>query len=168
MSEKNICNKICIETIEQIGLDETTKYLMTLDPYYDYTDEELDKIDALTEKIINQYTWPVVYQKWSSYLYNNCPTEENVIRFAHSFFCYGSKQFIPDPLRFISYFYYRVDVTKNQDAFDIFDSLAITILPNAGLVNMMEEPCYAAETDPRIQAEIANWKRNEKQGDKHD
>lgn len=144
-----------------LDLKETSKYLLSLDPDFDYTDDELDQQDSLAEQLINDYSWPVVYHEWCNYLYNCCPTDTDVIRFAHNFWDYGGERPIPDPIRFIAYLYYRVDVRSNTDAFDIFDSLAISILPRAGLVNMIEEPCYAAESDPRIQAEIEKWRQIE-------
>ena len=147
----------------ELNLKETSELLLTLDPDADYSGEELDHFNDLAENLIRQYTWSVVWQEWSDYLYNHCPSDEDVVRFAHNFFDYASDRPVPEPLRFIAYFYYRVDVTKNSDAFDIFDSLSITVLPNRGLVNLMKEPNYAAESDPRIQAEIANWKRQQKE-----
>ena len=146
---------------KSINLKEVSKKLLSLDPYYDYSNAELDELDNLAQTLITQYTWPVVYQEWSHYLYTKCPTDEDVVRFAHNYFDYGYDKPIPDPLQFIAYFYYRVNVLDNQDAFDIFDSLAIKVLPAAGLVDLIEEPLYAAETDPRIQAEIENWKQKE-------
>lgn len=142
-------------------LRETSKFLLTIDPDYDYSDAELDHFEDLAEALINQYGWSTVYKEWTRFLHEECPTDKDVVWFALNFSSYAPDIALPDPLQFIAYFYYRVDTTKNSRAFDIFDSLAITVLPNAGLVNMMEQPCYAAETDPRIQAEIANWKRVE-------
>lgn len=141
-----------------LDLHNTSTYLLTLDPDHDYSSDELDAQEDTADALIHQYGWGAVYQEWSNYLYHSCPTDDDVVRFAFNYFNYASDRPIPDPLRFIAYLYYRVDVSQNERAFDIFDSLAITILPSAGLVNIMEEPCYAAETDPRIQAEIAIWK----------
>lgn len=146
---------------ETIDLKETSRYLLTLDPDYDYSDTELDQFEDLANGLIKQYGWSTVYKEWSRFLHEECPTDQDVVWFALNFSSYAPDIALPDPLQFIAYLYYRVDTTKNSRAFDIFDSLAITVLPNAGLVNMMEQPCYAAESDPRIQAEIANWKRTE-------
>ena len=143
---------------KSVNLKEVSKKLLSLDPDYDFSNEELDELDSLAQALITQHTWPVVYQEWSHFLYTQCPTDDDVIRFAHGYFDYGYDKPIPDPLRFIAYFYYRVNVDKNPDAHHIFDSLAITVLPAAGLVNLTEEPNYAAEADPRILAEIENWK----------
>ena len=146
---------------KNLDLKETSKLLLTLDPDFDYSNEELDQFEELAEELINQYGWSTVYKEWSRFLHEECPTDKDVVWFALNFSSFAPDIALPDPLQFIAYLYYRVDTTKNSRAFDIFDSLAITVLPNAGLVNMMEQPCYAAEADPRIQAEIANWKRVE-------
>ena len=149
---------------EKLDLKETSKFLLTLDPNYDYSSEELDHFEDLAEELISQYGWPTMYKEWSRFLHEECPTDDDVVRFALNYSSYSHDTVLPDPLQFIAYLYYLVDTTKNSTAFDIFDSLAITVLPTAGLVNMMEQPCYAAENDPHIQAEIANWKRIEPRG----
>ncbi len=147
----------------KLNLKETSEYLLSLDPNYDYSNEELDHLDDLATELLSQYSWSDVYTEWSDYLYNRCPTDEDVIRFAHNFFDYSNDNVVPDPLQFIAYLYYRVDVTKNRDAFDIFDSLAITVLPNAGLLGPYDLDYYAAESDPRILKEIEKWRIHEKE-----
>ena len=146
---------------ENIDLKETSRYLLTLDPDYDYSNEELDRDIDIADALIKKYGWPTVYKEWSRFLHEECPTDKDVIWFAHNYSSYALDTVLPDPLQFIAYLYYRVDTGKNQDAARIFDSLAITVLPTAGLVDLIEDPYYAAENDPRIQAEIANWERIE-------
>ena len=141
--------------IEKLDLIETTRYIFTLDWDTDFTDEELDKLDAMVEQLISENGWPKVYETWCAYLHNECKNDWSVVNFACHYWDYAHDRYVPDPIHFIAYLYYRVDTSKNSRACEIFDSLAITILPNAGLLDMMEEPNYAAEKDPRIQAEIA-------------
>ena len=138
-----------------LDLEETTKRLMSLDPEADYTDEELEQYDDLSDELIRQYSWPEVYKTWSNYLYTQCPDEQDVIWFAHNFFAYSPDSSIPDPVHFTAYLYYRVDTSLNEDAYQIFDSVAIKVLENSGVINMMNTPLWTAETDPRIQAEIS-------------
>ena len=144
-----------------LDLKDTTKYIFSLDWDTDFTDEELDKLDAMVEQLIVENGWPKVYETWCDYLHTECKDDWSVVNFANHYWDYAHDRYVPDPIHFIAYLYYRVDTSKNSRACDIFDSLAITILPNAGLLDMMEEPNYAAETDPRILAEIAVIKSQE-------
>lgn len=141
-----------------LDLEETTKRLMSLDPEADYTDEELEQYDDLSDKLIRQYTWPEVYKAWSNYLYTQCPSEQDVIWFAHNFFDYSPDHSVSDPIHFVAYLYYRVDTSGNEDAYQIFDSVAMKVLENSGIINMMNTPLWTAETDPRIQAEISAFR----------
>lgn len=143
------------------NLHKASRMLMKLDPFNEDTEEELDYYETTAKTLIQKYGWRAIFKEWSNILFNECPTDQDVIWFAHNFYCYYDELPVPNPLSFVAYFYYRVDVSKNQDAFDIFDSLAISILPREGLLDLVEEPCYAAETDPRIIAEIEKWKAKE-------
>ena len=146
---------------EKLDLQETTAYIFSQDATRDYSDEEILELEALVDRLISEYSWPTVYEAWREYLHTKCTTDTDVINFAQNYFDYAKDRHIPDPIQFIAYLYYRVDAHENASAFDIFDSLAITILPNAGLVDMMNDSCYAAETDPRIQKEIARLRKLE-------
>ena len=140
-----------------------TRKLFSQNVYDDsIPDEEFDKLEELAEEVIEKYGWNNVYSDWISYLYDECTTDDMVVNFATLFLNYdGCEKYNPDPYKFIAYLYYRVDVTKNSDAFDIFDTIAITLLPHAGLVNLYEDPNYSAQLDPKIQAEIAIFKSKE-------
>ena len=153
MEELNMNNKL--------DLQKTSEYILSQDAMKDYSDEEILQLEATVEQLISEYSWPKVYEVWINYLHTKCKSDEAVINFAQNFFDYAHERHIPDPIHFIAYLYYRVDAHKNELAFDIFDSLAITILPNAGLVDIVQNPGYAAEADPRIQAEIAVIKAQE-------
>ncbi|SDA38992.1 hypothetical protein SAMN02910275_00152 [Butyrivibrio sp. INlla18] len=146
---------------KDLDLKKTTEYIFSLDWDKDFTDKELDDLDQLVEDLITKYGWNDVYQAWCEYLHKNCKDDWSVVNFALHFFDYAHDRYIPDPVHFIAYLYYRVDTKTNSRAFDIFDSLAITILPNAGLLDMTEESNYAAETDPRIQSEIEAIRKQE-------
>ena len=150
MEEKEIMdNKEYIKKI--------TEELFSIDPLDETVSAEiLDKNDELAEELLSNYNWTDIYDIWMEYLHTQCSTTEDVIKFANNFWGYnGQEQYIPDPIHFIAYLYYRVDTQKYPEAFTILDSLAITILPNAGLVDMIANPNYSPETDTRIQAEIA-------------
>ncbi|MBQ8280092.1 MAG: hypothetical protein IJZ23_09655 [Roseburia sp.] len=148
--------------VEKDNIIKITEELFALDPLDDsISDEILDANDEKAEELISKYPWLDIYEVWMEYLHTKCPTPEDVIKFANNFFgYYGHEQYIPDPIHFIAYLYYRVDTNVYPDAFTILDSLAITVLQNAGLVDMMTQPNYSAETDSRIQAEIAIIRAN--------
>ena len=97
-------------------LRETSKFLLTIDPDYDYSDAELDHIEDLAEALINQYGWSTVYKEWTRFLHEECPTDKDVVWFALNFSSYAPDIALPDPLQFIAYLYYRVDTTKKQQS----------------------------------------------------
>lgn len=136
-------------TVEQM-----TEYLFSLDWDNDFTDDELEQLETMVNDTIAEYSWPTVYSAWCEYLHTKCNDDWSVVNFARHYWDYAHERYIPDPIHFIAYLYYQVDTKTNDDAMQIFDSLSIAILENAGLLDMMKEPLYTAERDPRIQAEI--------------
>ena len=151
-----------IEMKKHNDLIQKSEYLLSQDSMKEYTDEEILKLDSMVDELIAKYGWEEVYKTWIDYLHTECKTDQEVVNFARNFFDYASDRYIPDPIHFMAYLYYRVDTQTNPLAFDIFDSLAITILPNAGLINNNEIDSYSAEADPRIQVEIEKIKKKEK------
>lgn len=148
--------------MNNLDLIKTTEYIFSLDWDNDFSDEELDKLDETVETLISEYGWDNVYKEWCNYLHTKCDDDWSVINFARHYWDYAHDRYIPDPVHFIAYLYYKVDTSKNEDALDIFDSLATTLLENAGLLDMMQDSLYTAERDSRIQAEIAVIKASEK------
>ena len=138
-----------------LDLQKTSEYILSQDATRDYSDEEIIELETTVNKLIAKYTWPVVLDEWIKYLHTKCKTEAEVVTFAQNFFDYARDRYIPDPIHFVAYLHYRVNTLENDDAMQIFDSLAISVLENAGLLDMMQTPLYTAEMDPRIQAEIA-------------
>ena len=140
---------------------ETTKYLFGCnhdDPAFDADDSYEHSDEA--QKLIDEYGWINVFPYCFDYLQQNCPTEADVINFAHLFYYYGGADLpLLDPYPFISYFYYRVDTMKyGGEATDIFDSIAIPLLSNIGEISLENTPDYIPENDPRVLAAIENWK----------
>ena len=148
---------------KHLDLFDTTKYIFSLDWDTDFTDEELDELDEKVEGLISEHGWSKVYETWCDYLHNHCKDDWSVVNFASHYWDYAHDRYVPDPIHFIAYLYYRVDTSKNSRACEIFDSLATTILSNAGLLNVIDDPYYAAENDSRILAEIAVIKASEQQ-----
>jgi len=146
---------------DALDLKKTSEYILSQDATRDYTDEEILELEATVDKLISKFTWPRVYETWIEYLHTKCKTDADVVNFAQNYFDYAHDRHIPDPIHFIAYLHYRVNTLENDDAMQIFDSLAIAVLENAGLLDMMQTPLYTAERDPRIQAEIAIIKSQE-------
>ena len=129
------------------------------------TEEQEDDLYRQTSEAIHRYGWPKVYEASFKYLTEKCTTPESVVNFAHLYFEFDwYKKVIPSPHRFLAYFYFRVDCNPSKyDAIDIFDTLATSILPICGYqeADLMVDPRYTPELDPKIIAEIEEWKKSE-------
>ena len=146
-------------------LSETIRFLFARN-WEDGLSEELE--DALREQafaIVQEYGWREVYAATFTYLTENCTTPESVVNFAKFYYDYDwNRKVIPSPHRFLAYFYFRVDCNPSKyDAIDIFDTLATSILPICGYqeADLMVDPRYTPELDPKIIAEIEEWKKSE-------
>ena len=91
-----------------------------------------------------------------NYLVNQCKTPGEIIIWCNLFWdCAGYKKLpVPEPYKLVAYLYYKVDVDKYKNAFTILDSIAMNTLP----VDMIKEPCYAANADPKILKIIDDYK----------
>ena len=145
------------------SIQEYTDYLLKCcftDDSFDPEDHE-DHLKASWE-LLENYSWEDIYPVWVRHLHENCPTSIDVINFVNLYVYYdavGKK--IPDPLDFISYLYYRVDMNLYWDeAGELFDGLAINILSNHDLTNMMEDPYYDPTKDERILSRITALRKN--------
>ena len=145
--------------------------MKTIEEYTDFlfnctfTDDSFDPEDheehlEASWELFKNYAWADIYPVWMQHLHSNCPTPSDVINFVNLYIYYeAADKPIPDPVEFISYLYFRVDMNEYWDeAGDMFDGLAISILSTAGLVDMMQDPYYTPLKDERILNGIANWK----------
>ena len=132
-----------------------------------YWDEELteneeDKIDEVAKSVISEYGWSRVYKALTDYLYQNCHTPEKAINAACNFWnCRWSDQIIPNPYTFLSFFYYKINLDETTyDQPGILDSLAITILPKAGIkkADLMNDPYYSPLLDPNLLSMVDKWR----------
>ncbi len=146
-----------------MSIEEYTEHLFgcnfkddTFDP--DNQEEHLE----MALKLLDNYSWENVYPVLINHLYTKCNTPDDVINFANLYFYYGfADQTVPNPIEFISYLYYMVDMSidKNWDeAGDLFDSLTINVFSSCGLVNMKDNPYYSPLDDERILEGISTWK----------
>ena len=143
---------------------EKTKFLFGCDfndPAFD-ADESYEHSDVADE-IIKEYGWKEVFPCWFQFLKENCKTPEEVLNYANLFYYYGGTDYpIRDPYSFVSYFYYRIDITQyGAQATNILDSIVIPILSRIGDVNLEKNPNYAPESDPKIITAIEEWKEKE-------
>ena len=145
------------------SIEEYTNYLLGCR----FTDDDFDPEDHEDHlkhswELFDRYSWEEIYSVWMRHLHSNCPAPEDVINFVNLYIYYEAPdRSIPDPIAFISYLYYRVDMNIYWDeAGELFDGLAIRILSKSGLVNMMEDPYYSPLKDTRILKGISDWKGN--------
>ena len=128
----------------------------------DLTEEQETELDNEAESAINTYGWNTVFAAANSYLRDNCKSPESVINFAHHYWIYGwYKKDIPNPYDFLSYFYHILDFkTTEYDDMDILNSLATTMLPQAGYsnANTYIHTDYMPEFDERMIAEARKFK----------
>ena len=108
------------------------------------------------EEVISKEGWKNIYPIMKNYLVNQCKTPDEIINWCNLFWdCAGYKKLpVPEPYKLVAYLYYKVDVNKYVNAFTILDSIAMSILP----VDMIKEPCYAANADSKILKIIDDYK----------
>lgn len=141
-----------------MSIEEYTDYLLNCcfaDDSFDPEDHE-DHLKASWE-LFEKYPWEDIYPVWMRHLHTECLTPADVINFVNLYIYYEAEELeIPDPLDFVSYLYYRVDMDLYWDeAGDLFEGLAINILSNHGLIDIMEDVYYDPTKDERILSRIA-------------
>ena len=128
------------------------------------TDKDEQKYSDCVKELYKKYDWSDIFKCWESYLYNKCKTPHQLFNFANLFWEYeGYKEYIPEPYKFLAYFYYKADPNEYEDdanAATIMDSLSIQILHRAGVdgVKNSENPYYNPQDDPKMIKAIENWK----------
>ena len=138
-------------------IEEYTNYLLNCR----FTDDSFDPegheehLQASWE-LFENYSWEEIAPAWMEHLYMNCKTPEEVINFVNLFIYYeAADRPINDPIKFIGYLYYKVDMDKYwNEAGELFEGVAITILSKSGLVNTMADPYYNPMKDSRIIKEV--------------
>lgn len=155
-------------------LDKKTEYLFgrdfigELNGDVEITEEEEQKYSDCVNELYKKYNWNDIFNCWESYLHNKCETPIKLFNFANLFWEYeGYKESIPEPYKFLAYFYYRANPNEYEDtanAATIMDSLAIQILHRAGMAGVVnsENPYYNPQDDPKMVEEIKNWELRSK------
>ena len=151
--------------MNNIDLYKKIEYLFNRYWDEDLPDEDQDKLEQYADELVAEYGWDKVYENAVLYLHTNCRTPESAVNFASNYWTYGwYENPIPDPHKFLAYFYYITDYdTQKYDPMDILDSLATTILPKAGYseANLVLNTQYMPENDPRIKSEVDRFKTSE-------
>ena len=131
----------------------------------DLSEKDQDKLEQDANDLVKEYGWNEVYSNAMNYLHTKCLTPESVVNFASNYRTYGwYENPIPDPHKFLAYFYYITDYeTQKYDPMDILDSLATTILPKASFseANLVLNTQYMPENDPKIKYEVDLLKASE-------
>ena len=144
-------------------LEEYTEYLLNCD----FMDEKFDPdgnelhLKASWE-LLDNYEWQNIYPILIHHLHTKCSSPADVINFANLYMYYEFAQLkIPEPIEFVSYLYYRVDMdTYWDEAGEMIESLSIEILKNHNLIDIMINPYYNPLNDQRILKQIASFKSN--------
>ncbi|MDD7409040.1 MAG: hypothetical protein SOV71_02680 [Anaerovoracaceae bacterium] len=111
-------------------------------------------------ELFDLYSWSEIFPVWFQYLQQKCKIVPDVINFVNLYIYYdAADKPISNPIEFISYLYYRVDMDQYWDeAGDLFDGLAINILSHNGYLDIEKDPYYTPLKDERIQRFISDWK----------
>ena len=111
-------------------------------------------------ELFDLYSWSEIFPVWFQYLQQKCKTVPDVINFVNLYIYYdAADKPISNPLEFISYLYYRVDMDQYWDeAGDLFDGLAINILSHNGYLDIGKDPYYTPLKDEHILHFISDWK----------
>lgn len=131
------------------------------------SEKEENKYNDCLKELCEEYEWNEVFACWEFYLYNNCKTAKMIYNFANLFWEYaGYQNYIPEPYKFLAYFYYKEDPKRYEEemnAFTIMDSLSIEILHRAGItgVTNTENPYYDPQEDVKMIEAINKWKNGE-------
>lgn len=114
-------------------------------------------------ELFENYLWEEIYPVWMVHLYTDCKTPEEVINFVNLFIYYeAANQPISDPIKFIGYLYYKVDMDKYWDqAGELFEGVAINVLSKSGLLDTTVDPYYTPMKDSRILKEIDELRKAE-------
>ncbi len=134
-----------------------------------FTDDSFDPEDheehlQASWELFENYSWEEIFPVWMNHLRKNCKISEEVINFVNLFVYYeAADRPINDPIKFIAYLYYKVDMDKYWDeAGDLFQGLAINILLKSGLVNTIADPYYNPMKDSRIIKEVEKLRKAKK------
>ncbi|MBQ1809508.1 MAG: hypothetical protein II016_00040, partial [Erysipelotrichaceae bacterium] len=106
--------------MNNIDLYKKIEYLFNRYWDEDLPDEDQDKLEQYADELVAEYGWDKVYENAVLYLHTNCRTPESAVNFANNYWTYGwYENPIPDPHKFLAYFYYITDYdTQKYDPMD--------------------------------------------------
>ena len=142
-------------------IEEFTAYLFGCN----FTDDNFDPEDneehlKASWELFEKFTWEEIYPVWKHYLQTACLTPDDVINFVNLYVYYEASDLpVPEPIEFIGYLYSQVDMDQYWDnAGELFEGLAISVLTKTGNLNLMETPYYNPLKDERVLNSISRWK----------
>ncbi len=118
--------------------------LFNIDFQSDFSEEEVESLVSLAEKLIQKYGDKIIFNEWTDYLKNSIKDRYRARNFAYAFYNYGGHNLkVKDPYPFLGLLFYKVgfsffDEPKTQeenDFFDLLDSIYISLLLNAGIID---------------------------------
>ncbi len=136
------------------------------------TDELFDRLSDKADFVVSKYGWNAVFKSWYRYLIERCKTPESVVEYANKFRFYGGcDQKVPEPYKFVAYFYYITNMEpRKYDGFGHIRLMTEMIFEQYEDYNdddfFDEDGNYWSpepldinpETDPLFLTEIAKWR----------
>ena len=148
-----------------VDMEGTTRFLFGCDFDSDDFDPDGNEAHSITaDNVRASYPWRQVYDSWTQYLTKHCPTAASVINWENLFWYYGGQEFpVDDPYPFLGYLLYRTATPEgcmvSEEAMTILDSIAMDMLERIGDVTIDTVDYYGANTDPRVLASAAAWRK---------
>ncbi|MCQ2799720.1 MAG: hypothetical protein MJ228_02995 [Bacilli bacterium] len=140
--------------------------LFGIDYQSDYSEEEVENAASVAEKLIDDLGEETVFEGWFQFLLERVSDKKSARNFMFAFYNFGGQDFkISDPYPFLAALFTKVGlsiengpVAEDEDTFDTFDSIYISMLSNTGIIS--DEDYFEANLfkDERLLRAIAEFK----------
>lgn len=132
--------------------------------FNEFSDSVYEAKVELAEKTIKNYGDEIVFNEWFAYLETNVENRMDAWSFMSWFFNYGGHELvIKNPYPFLAALFSKLDLTLNSEPkteednqiFDTFDSIYVSLLKKAGFVNDEEYFYINLYEDENFSRELA-------------
>lgn len=136
--------------------------LFGLDYFSDYSDDELEMREELSEKILNEVDKQSVFDGWVNYLKTNVKSSKAAWSFMAWFFNYGGHEIkVSNPYPFLGKLYYKLGLSFDNEPqtddekqmFDTFDSIYVEMLTQFGIIKQDDYFYVNLYNDDRLKKE---------------
>jgi len=123
---------------------EKTKILFSFDFASDYSEEDANNLLLMAQDLISMHGDEEVFKQWASYLKTDILDIKNGINFMNAFFFYGGHELkVKNPYHFLGLLFNKIGLSLDKEPnsedehqiFDTFDSIYVSLLDNAHIVN---------------------------------